>query len=421
MKISSARFLLNLTFCSVALFPCVAANATGAIPADPDNFLTFLERHVPEDSTSAAAYYAVVDPDGKKTTYPDWLFETGFIDHPLDYSSTGSYANHADSTVLHQNVADLGFMRLVMSRCEPSCDDPNPNIYSVIENYPTFEDAIARTNRLASVTMEWVAAADGSSPSSKFVVFYAFTGSDSRNQLDAAGNTIPFQPDLDGRGEKPVPGLCNTCHGGTPRPLNSDGSYAEHGNTGGLFLPMDLDNFAFDTHAGLTRAEQEAEYKKMNQIALITQRGTVFEDEVAEISRLPAGHEVIEGWYGGSGMPNDTFDGDFIPPGWLPPAAPVGADELYLESVAPACRACHVTQERSLDFGTYEGFMVFEDAHKELVLKIECGPDDDSERRGNGSDDQAVMPLARQTYENFWQSNEVEVFKAHIGAVDCSD
>lgn len=67
-------------------------------------------------------------------------------------------------------------------------------------------------------------------------------------------------------------------------------------------------------------------------------------------------------------MDEDIFDGEFVPPGWLPPYAPAEAEELYLSAVVPACRACHMQQDRSLDFATYEGFMVFEDAHKELVL-----------------------------------------------------
>ncbi len=94
----------------------------------------------------------------------------------------GNLIFNADvTTVIHQNVADLGFVRVVSMRCELDYTNPNPNIYSVIENYPDFKAAADRTDRLASVTMEWTSAADGSSPSDKFVVFYAFTGGDSLN------------------------------------------------------------------------------------------------------------------------------------------------------------------------------------------------------------------------------------------------
>jgi len=376
-----------------------------------------LERFVHEDAATETAYYAAVDPDDRKKTYADWLFETGFIDDPSDYRTTGAFATHADSTVVHQNVADLGFIRKVSVRCEPSCDAPNPDIYSVIENYPTFDDAAARTNRLASVTMEWTSAADGTRPNRKFVTFYAYTGADQRDQaLD-----VPFQPDLDGRGEKAIPGLCNTCHGGAPRALKSDDTYRRKGNTGGLYLPMDLDNFAFDPdRPELSRAAQEAEYKRMNQIVLLSRLSREKFDEEAGINRLAAAHELIEGWYGGPGMPNDSFDGEFAPAGWLPPAAPEGVDELYHQAIAPACRSCHAQQKRELDFGTYAGFMVFEDAHKELVLSVECGLDDDPNERGAGNDNQAVMPLAKETYEIFWATDQANVFKDHFGAFDCS-
>ena len=404
----------------------VSTDTAATLPEDPDSFLTFLERHVPEDAVSATAYYDAVDPDDNKTTYADWLFETGFIDNPLTYSSTGPLVikSGADvTTVTHRNETDLGFVRVVRMRCEPSCSDPNPDIFSVIENYPEFSDAADRENRLASVTMEWISTADGSNPSDKFVTFYAYTGADLRDVDDGMGGTIPFAPDLDGRGNKAVPGLCNTCHGGTPRMLNGDGSYPDNGNTESLFLAMDLDNFGFDPDPlrQLSRAEQESEYKKMNEVVLITHLGEEKFDAVAGISRVSAGQEIIEGWYGGPGMPEDEFNGEFVPPGWLEPNAPADAEHLYLNSVVPACRACHAQQDRSLDFATYKGFMVFKDAHKELVLRVECGPDDDSDSRDNGADDQSVMPLALQTYKIFWNTSQADVFKDHLGEVDCAD
>ena len=418
MKINPARCLAITTMGAVLLL--ASSIFSGGIPTDPDTFLTMLERYVPENATTAKAYYATVDPDNKKTTYADWLFETGFIDDPADYTTTDDVVFDADATVTHQNLADLGFIRRVSTRCEPSCDAPNPDIYSVIENYATFDDAADRINRLASVTMEWTSAADGSNPSKKFVVFYAYTGADDRNQSTG----VPFQPDLDTRGQKAIPGLCNTCHGGAPRALKGDGTYRGSGNTRSLFLPMDLDNFAFDPDPGrpeLSRTAQEIAYKKMNQIVLASRRSKNKFDEEAGIYRVSAGHELIEGWYGGPGMTNATFDGEFVPTGWLPPAAPVEAKELYLEAVAPACRSCHANQKRELDFGTYDGFMVFEDAHRELVQRVACGLDDDPEERGDGDDNQAVMPLAKQTYEIFWSSHQSTVFNHHLGAIDCSE
>jgi hypothetical protein len=418
MKINLARCLAIFTMCAGLLL--TSSIFSGNIPIDPDTFLTMLERYVPENASTETAYYAAVDPGGLKTTYADWLFETGFINHRDDYEFEGDFPNNAEVTVTHKNEADLGFIRRVSIRCVPNCTSPNPDIYSVIENYENFNDAAARKDRLASVTMEWTSAADGSNPSKKFVVFYAYTGADDRDQSTG----VPFQPDLDTRGQKAIPGLCNTCHGGAPRALKGDGTYRGNGNTRSLFLPMDLDNFAFDPDPGrpeLSRTAQEIAYKKMNQIVLASRRSKNKFDEEAGIYRVSAGHELIEGWYGGPGMTNATFDGEFVPAGWLPPAAPVEAKELYLEAVAPACRSCHANQKRELDFGTYDGFMVFEDAHRELVQRVACGLDDDPEERGDGDDNQAVMPLAKRTYEIFWSSHQSTVFNDHLGAIDCSE
>ncbi len=420
---------------------CIAVNAqAGAAnpvcdtcPEDPDTFLTLLERSVPEDTASARAYYEAIDPAGRKTTIADWYFEAGFINAPADFTSSGRMPLNAGSkVVVHQNVADLGFIRRVTTRCKPRCSHPNPDVYSVIENYPTFKDAARRKNRLASVAMELTSAPDGSNPSRKFITYYAYTGTtaatpvafqDTRDQSeDQLGVGIPFAPDLDGRGNKQVPGLCSSCHGGAPRVLNTDGSYPENGDTGAHFLPLDLDNFEFDPdRARLSQANQERRYKKTNAMVLIDHRGTATFDEVAGIARFPAVQELIEGWYGGPGLPNDTFDGEFVPDGWA------DASHLYLEAIAPACRSCHANQKRALDFATYEGFMAFEDAHKELVLRIECGLDDDSGTRGDGSDNQAVMPLALETFKAFWEPvpagelRQVEYFKELVGEVDCND
>jgi hypothetical protein len=446
MKIPQKQHLTRHVIRAGLVLACIAVNAQAVAanpvcdtcPEDPDSFLTLLERSVQEDAVSARAYYDAVDPDDNKTTIADWYVEAGFIDDPSDYTSSGRMPlNPGSKVVVHQNVADLGFVRRVSTRCEPRCSHPNPDVYSVIENYKflaksddPFRDAARRKNRLASVAMELTAAADGSNPSRKFITYYAFTGTtandlppfrDSRDQADG----IPFAPDLDGRGKKQVPGLCSSCHGGAPRVLNTDGpipNYPENGDTGAHFLPLDLDNFVFDkVRPGRTREKQELRYRKTNKMVLIDHRGTATFDEVAGIDRLPAVQELIEGWYGGPGLPNDTFNGEFVPVGWLPPAAPDSVGELYLEAIAPACRSCHANQKRALDFATYEGFMVFEDAHIELVLRIECGLDDDSGIRLDGADDQAVMPLALVTYEKFWESDEVEVFKDHLGEINCNN
>ena len=108
--------------------------------------------------------------------------------------------------------------------------------------------------------------------------------------------------------------------------------------------------------------------------------------------RVPAPVELIEGWYGGSGMPSATFDGSFVPVGWLPPAAPANAAELYLKVVGPTCRACHIqrgtVRRGEIDFSTYADFLRYADRIEELVYK------------------RALMPLAKRTFDHFWDNPE---------------
>lgn len=104
----------------------------------------------------------------------------------------------------------------------------------------------------------------------------------------------------------------------------------------------------------------------------------------------PAPVELIEGWYGGPGLPSATFNGQFVPDGWLPPNAPASASDLYLHVVAPSCRACHGQRggmrSDKLDFNSYADFMEFAPEIESLVY------------------DKAQMPLAKRTYDRFWQS-----------------
>jgi hypothetical protein len=141
---------------------------------------------------------ATVDPDNKKTTYADWLYETGFISDPGDYRSTGPFPDNACAAVTHRNETDLGCVRRVRIRCDPD----------------------------------------------------------------------------------------------RPR---------------------------------LSRAAQESGYNKMNQIVLITHRGAGEFDEAAGISRVPAGQEIIEGWYGGPGkLPDLPWVHREFP-------APLGRDPLIAD------------------------------------------------------------------------------------------
>lgn len=278
-------------------------------PADQQsNFLTFLGKYIPEDPTTAKAYYNAIDPLGEKVRFTQWLVKAGFIGKESDWHPTGPqdirtgqpagvYGDNiinTDSRVIVINDADLGFVRNQFIRCKPSCTAKNPIIYTYLENYPvaaadtlfgfpTSEEAKAailkanntREDRIADVAFEWAPPPDDSSPDTRYGQLYAYvfhrnsvTGAitETRNWFDdpavisalnsrssvefpplhpiVAGD--PFAPELDARGFKQHPGVCFMCHGGAPQALTSEGKYPSQGKVSGFkFLPLDIPNLLF--------------------------------------------------------------------------------------------------------------------------------------------------------------------------------
>jgi len=502
IKRKASTSLLTATFMAAASFAMTATAKTpptvflpNYAPVDQQtNFLTFLGKFIPEDPTTARAYYSAIDPQNKKVTFTQWLVEAGFIGKESDWHPTGAqtivtgqpagvYGDNiinTDSRVIIINNADLGFVRNQFIRCKPSCTARNPVIYSYLENYPvktadpfgfpTPEEAKAaildannhRENRIADVAFEWAPPPDGSSPETRYGQLYAYvfhkdsvTGAitETRNWFDdpavlsqlngraddqfppliplAAGD--PFAPELDARGFKQHPGVCFVCHGGSPQALSSTGQYPRQGKVSGFkFLPLDIPNLLFtsDNDAGdsLSRAAQEAQIKRYNQAVLVTHGAIppstaggawriprVIDDQ--GVSRTTHAIETILGWYGGPTMPSPTQNTEFVPVGWREAAhggtAPAGSEDLYLKSVAPACRSCHFQRGIDADFGTAESFDANKSDILELVLKPECQSD-------NPPPGKRVMPAARRTFDLFWLKNQDEYIKAHFGYTSTS-
>ena len=408
-KLELGKFLIlamGIMLLAISSGTAKAANASVVDPCSvfppvfpsgaPDTFLTFLELNVPQDTNTAIAYYKAVDPLNQRTTLNDWLVVTGFIQNPGDLQPgpNGDALVKRDAFAMYVNEVDLGVTRRFYS-----LTDANGNVAIYTENYRCLSDAKLRQNVLATVAMEWRPAADGSNPKVKFTTFYAY-GPDNQRILEI---------NLDGRGNKALPGNCQICHGGNPRALDANGNFPNHGNIGASFLPWDIKAFVFDTlDPALSRAAQEADIKKLNQAALSTYSKTKKFDEVAGYTRPSALVELVQGWYGGPSLPSPTFIESFTPKGWLPPYAPANAEVLYHEVIVPTCRSCHISRERSLDFTSYKGFTVFHDATEKLVYDPDLGSESTS------GDDGGVMPLALQTYNNFWNTDAHDVLRQYL-------
>lgn len=382
------------------VFVSIDANPT---LRDNNRFLQFINRSSPlhqETAATASAYYASIDPLGKRANFAGFLATNGFTNNPNGFSS--------DAVAVYQNDYDLGFGRRMFVRRLA-----NGDVASYVENYANLEaaklngfDPTSQTGLIATVAMEFRAVnpniSDTQDPENKATTFYVYNPDGSR----------ALSVDLDGRGSRFVPGLCNGCHGGRPKKVSLD-QYTDFGDTGGRFLTWDLNTYIFDADpaSSFSRANQETQFRNMNASVMLT-------------NPTDAQRELIYGWYGSNSAPDRArnnrdariarqlldesdirtrtdkkFDGNFVPSGWS------NASNLYTRVIAPYCRACHVVRgknpvQTSIDFRSYNDFMVFKTRTQDLVF------------------DQSVMPMALRTFDKFWNDspNTANILAQHINS-----
>jgi mono/diheme cytochrome c family protein len=178
---------------------------------------------------------------------------------------------------------------------------------------------------------------------------------------------------LDGRGEKFVPGACLSCHGGDKYAGTASGLP----DVGGHFLPYDSGNFAFSTDASYTDAKQEPGIYQLNQNVL----GTL---------PTPATWNLIDQWYANSRVLNQQY----VPPPWENYTSPFGLTtaqniQMYQSVVARSCRTCHAAQPNFNWDADPAGLI--------SALSFVCG----------GSPNRFLnhtMPNSAVTYDRFWLS-----------------
>jgi hypothetical protein len=322
-----------------AVLPAVGTHQAMAFLANNCQFLNFLYNN---SSADAEAYYSEIDPTAQKTSLQDWKTVNGF-------NSADDSGDDAKATYF--NAADLNFGRSMHLKSQVN-PDGSTNAAYYVSNYPTVEDARLRTNLLATVAMDY-SPVNGGKP---FVKFYVY------NQTGARVD----QANLDGCGQKAVPGLCEICHAGIPYSPGSGG------DVGARFLPFDLDNFEYSTASGLGRADQELVFNALNTAIL-------------SANPSAAETELIQGWYGGSS--SSTQNSGFFPAGWQQTEDPdfVTAFEGYFEAVKPYCRTCHVARDGIDALNSQPSFVQVLKNNRSYV----CGPS-------------PVMPNAKVPYLRFW-------------------
>jgi hypothetical protein len=254
---------------------------------------------------------------------------------------------------------------------QPTATDPtglNPPIEEIDR---VIDNAAGGRDLIACVAMDYSVApgVNGGLPFTRFLIF------------GPSGELLP-SVNLDGRGEKFVPGTCTVCHGGN----KYAGQFPEDG-TGvadleAHFLPFDVRNFEFhSSRPRLTQTAQEEAIYQLNQNVL-----------AADPNQAEA--ELISGWYPA---------GQHIQIEFVPGDIPAAFQPFYRNVIAKSCRTCHIAQRdensiRDLNFSDFGVNIGKPGALSPSVLaELVCGQKDDLLRV-------YAMPNSAVTFDLFWLS-----------------
>lgn len=347
---------------------------------------------------SAMAYYATIDPNGARLTFTAWLIKNGWQTSPAG----GPDLSKADAHAVYTNNFDLGLGRDMYAKIG-ACDVTGQlsagtcDVSIVVLNYQGIEGAVKKAQPINAVAMEY-RRPDNNPSAPRMVTFFAYAPDPNSPSGDFKQT---MSVNLDARGERYMPGACTICHGGSPAPLNNDGSYGysatyqppsgsmsapSPGDVNAGFLGWDLKSFLYsDTDASwinpddaalrakATMAAQAAQFELLNAAAYLT-----FLDPPLSPNRFKLGRELISGWYSPAGslppttvapaapalaavLPANPFNPAFVPDEWHSGSATyttntagdgknqLSSDNLYLEVFAQNCRTCHVMQVPSVD------------------------------------------------------------------------
>lgn len=308
--------------------------ASNAQPG-PDHFLTYKGQ---DTRLGACMYYralGAVDPvngcdsQGNMVgpiSFDDWKRINGFKPTGTSPEVSANYINKRDLNLVRRMVATQSAPNHIAFYV---CNHPGPLGTSQQEVDDLMTGALNDEKRVACVAMEWsvTAGVNGDAPFTKFFTFSP-TGA-----LLASVN-------LDGRGEKFMPGTCVACHGGA----KYNGQFPEKSGTSAHlssnFLPFDTGNYLFGSDSALTEAAQSASFFELNRLVRAT-----------ELNDNTATSNLVKGWYGNG--TTTTLDKTYVPPAWtLLDADPAftGAARFYREVIGTGCRTCHTSLGAGFDW-----------------------------------------------------------------------
>jgi hypothetical protein len=420
---------------NVGIFPVPPVVPPGILPSDflagresdkligpPSQFLAFGGL---DTRRSGCQYYksvgAVADCDdagnyiGATLAFDGWR-KAAQIDGSSPFEKSAVFVNKTDLNLTrdHHSVQIQNTAAYVCNHPGPA-PDPNTDPTGLFPSSFAVDaaiDAVLRVdashpqgrNLIACVAMDRmpITSVTGqplSGPNGEFVRFLIFGPN---------GDLLP-SVNLDGNGEKFVPGACVACHGG------AFGGFPETGATNpdlrSYFLPYDVDNFEFHSQHPLTKVDQQEAVFNLNKYARNVN------DEIASTNQSPtqmmAFDNLFNGWYPHPPVFNSN---------WVPTTvySTSESQSFYLNVVARSCRTCHIAFAGinfELNDPVKGGF-------HSILRDYVCGESlaasitDPSKVNPEGSASSYVMPNSRVTFDRFWLSDRPSVVGKPPGTVD---
>ncbi len=352
----------------------------------------------------ANAYYSAVDPNNTRTTLANWKsvngFDEGFDQHVI-FRDSKDLGYGRD---MYAKFKDDGGVALFVNNFVVAVGKGNPANYGPLNLHAAVDQNF--DFHLGSNAIEFSPLEIPEQDDNDFILkFFTFSARDENGEQQRITSA-----DLDGRGIKHMPTMCQVCHGARLMPLNLDGSFNLMSLKSAKFNQLELNSFEFMSEGEFSQANLEPGIRAINQ-AVHGSFGKIAEREVTELGYWDStfARTIAQGRYGGEDFSSATFIGSDIPAGWQQTDyRPEGVETLYKEVIEPHCISCHsirgfnagndadldeaiingqvILTGTAINFSNYEKFIGYSDLIIDYVYE-----------RG-------VMPLSLRNYESFWSA-----------------
>jgi hypothetical protein len=219
-----------------------------------------------------------------------------------------------------------------------------------------------------------------SEPAVRRVRFFVYGGGD-----PAAAGKLKFA-DLDGLGPKPVPYLCEVCHGGTYDP-----DPAVRNSLNGRFREFDLPSFKYSGNRSWAFSGPDNNSLNNTELTNFTTLNKMVHDVAPSTTPI---RNLIDAWY------TTGYVGAKKPVLPTPPSGWSSAVNGYHNVYARSCRTCHVARDAPFDF-TFSTSA----AYVGTAYAVCSSP--------------KLMPNAFVTYKNFWSDPQRIIDYEALTGGDC--